>query len=1354
MKRRWLTLALVLATAAGPLRAEPLAREDVPEPLRPWIDWVLRGHESETCPFLPDADEHVCVWPGRLALRLDATGGSFEQDVFVAADSSFALPGGSGEGEGGWPDDVRVGGAAAPVSDGEGTPTLRLPRGSHRISGSFHWRALPPALAVPAETGLVALALDGKDVPFPRRDASGRLWLRDAGAAPARARSENRVDVDVHRRLVDGVPIRLESVITLRVSGEAREEKLGVALPEHFVPVALSGGLPVRLDPDGRLRAQLRPGEWRVVLDARLAGRGDSFAPPKQPSARGWDPIEIWSVAPAPALRRVDVEGAPPIDPTQTEMPPEWRGLAAYRMESGAALRLVEKSRGIEGGAADRIALSRTWYLDFDGGGATVLDSLQGTLRESMRLEMGARTALGRAAVAGADQPITKRAGAGLGVEVPLGEVAIEADSRVEQGVRRMPAVGWEADVDSLAGELELPPGYRLFHATGVDTASPTWISSWNLLDVFLVMIVSVALWRLAGVRPAALALAALALSYTEPGAPRLVWVALAAAEALRRVAPRAGWIARAVQGFQLAAVLTLVAIAVPFAVAQIRAGLFPALERPSPGFAAEAGLFTQGATQADLAVPAAAPALAPQEIVTANKRARAFPMAAREAAMNQPSYAPDPNASVPTGPGRPQWTWERVSLAWSGPVGRDQELGLWLIPPSANAVLAFVRVGLIAALAFVWLRLRGRGATPSAAGGVPAVAAALAAILVGAPARADFPTPELLDALRSQLLEPAECQPSCAALSRAALSIGPARLDLRLALDAAAETAVPLPGGADDAAFRASSVVLDGAPASALLRDEQGTLWLRVARGRHEVLLSGALPPRASVSLPFPLIARRVELASADGWTVVGIDPSGAIGAALQLVRLAPRESQAGEGALEPTEIPPFVEVVRTLSLGLTWGVETRVRRLAPTEGTIVIELPLLPGEAVTTPNVRVAQGRALVTLGAGEPESSFASTLATAERIQLVAPKDASWTEEWRVALGPLWHLEAEGIPPVDEVSAGARARTWRPWPGERVTLAIDRPAGEKAPTLTIDRSELTLRPGLRAADATLELTLRSSQGGQHAITLPEGAELTQLRVNDAVQPLRQEGRRVPLTLAPGVRRVALDWREPRELGALVRGSAVDLGAPSVNASVQVAVPERRWVLFVGGPRLGPSVLFWPTLAVIAGLALALARLGLTPLRAWHWLLLGVGLTQAPLPASALVVVWLLALGVRGRYAEPLAGTHRVAFDMLQLALVGLTLAAGVGLVVAIQTGLLGSPTMRIGGNDSDATLLRWYQDRADALLPTPWMLSLSIWWYRLAMLAWALWLALALVGWLRWGFAQWSAGGAWRPLRKAPA
>ena len=453
-------------------------------------------------------------------------------------------------------------------------------------------------------------------------------------------------------------------------------------------------------------------------------------------------------------------------------------------------------------------------------------------------------------------------------------------------------------------------------------------------------------------------------------------------------------------------------------------------------------------------------------------------------------------------------------------------------------------------------------------------------------------------------------------------------------------------------------------------------------------------------------------------------------------------------DAALEPSVILPFVELTRQLELGLRWRASTRITRIAPAEGPIVLEIPLLAGEAVTTPGIAVEDGRAKLTLAAGQAAASYASTLAVTPSLALEAPIDRPWSEVWQLSAAPVWHVEAEGLSPVDRVHEGARMREWRPWPGESLRLAIERPVALRAATRTIDRAQLALSPGARATDATLSLAMRSSQGGQHVVTLPEGAALTSLAIDGQTQPLRQEGRAVSIALAPGRRDVVVGWREPRGIRAFDRASEVSLGVAAVNATIELTVPDNRWVLATGGPRLGPTVLFWPSLLVVAGIAFLFVRTRATPLALHQGLLLGLGLTQAPVVSGAIVVVWFLALALRGRFAERIAGLHPVLFRGIQIALGLLTVAAAAALVHAIGNGLLGTPAMQIAGNGSSSGWLRWYVDRSDALLPTPWLLWLSIGWYRAVMLAWSMWLALALVDWARWGFARWSAGGMFGP------
>jgi hypothetical protein len=364
----------------------------------------------------------------------------------------------------------------------------------------------------------------------------------------------------------------------------------------------------------------------------------------------------------------------------------------------------------------------------------------------------------------------------------------------------------------------------------------------------------------------------------------------------------------------------------------------------------------------------------------------------------------------------------------------------------------------------------------------------------------------------------------------------------------------------------------------------------------------------------------------------------------------------------------------------------------------------------------------------------------------IKLVAPRSLSWVEVWRVDVGPLWHPTITGLVPVHtQPTGGARVPEWRPWPGETLDVALERPQGVPGQTLTVDFSKMTVKPGARATDVELSMGLRSSRGGEHTFLLPEGATLDAAMINRQTVPLRQDGRKVTVPLAPGGTFVSLKLRDAEGIGTWFETKPVDLGAPSVNATTVVEVPGGRWVLFAYGPRVGPAVLFWSLLLVLAGVCLVLGRSTLAPLTWWQWLLLSIGLSQLSVEWGAVFVGWLLVLGWRKR--TPNESMPRALFNLRQAGLVVWTFTALIVLARSLYQGLLGSPDMQVVGNGSSARVLYWYVDRAAPTPPSAWFISVPVLVYRGAMLAWALWIALALLRWLKWGWGAFTAGGAWR-------
>jgi hypothetical protein len=1327
-----LWLAMALARPAG---GEPLAREQAPEPLRPWIDWVLRDHADATCPFFDgSSDRSECAWPARLSLDLDERGGRFTQQWRAYRDLWVLLPGDASR----WPQDVRVDGKPAVVAPRDGAPAVRLLKGKHEISGSFAWNELPEILPIPPRTGLVALTLDGQAVPLPRRDPLGQLWLRVRTTAAA---EEARLDVRVYRRLADEVPVELTTRIELQVSGKNREVLLGRALPEGFVPMRLDSPLPARLEPDGRLRIQARAGSWHLELVARHEGplAAITIAANDGP----WASEEIWVFDAQPDLRLVTVEGVPAIDPQQTQLPAEWKAFPAYPMRAASTMRLVEKRRGDADPAPDQLSLQRIWWLDFAGSGYTIRDEISGRMSRSWRLEMPPPGVLGRVSVGGRDQLITHMQDPNVaGVEIRQGDLHMEADSRLAGGIATIPAVGWRTDFQQVSGILNLPPGWRLFHASGVDAVSSTWVNEWSLLDLFLVLMISMSAWRIWGAVWGGVALFAVGLTYLEPDAPRWLWLALLAGEALLAVLPagRPRGVVRLYRGVTL---VVLVIVAVPFMASQLRAGMYPALEQPggvvSP-FPAVSGGMVAAKTAAVGAPQEMELQHAPQARGKRPYASAPAPMSmGRVSGLGDEYRGVDEKAAISTGPGLPRWQWRTVSLTWRGPVEASQQIRLVLISPRVNFLLALLRVALLAALLSRALRSLRSGAPTLPASAL--VIFVIASVTAPRPAVADsFPPPELLKKLEESLLERPECFPNCASSPQMRIEATSTLLSLRAEVDAAVDTAVPLPGGARS--WTPAKVSLDGAVADAVSLDDSGVAWLALSAGKHQVLLEGALPNADTVEIPLPLKPHHIDAAVA-GWTLEGLRDDGLPEDSIRLVREHKREG--GEQALEPGSLPPFARLERDLHLGLSWESENVFTRVTPLGTVFSVEVPLLAGESITTGNLRVENGRVFVVLGPSVTQARWRSILKEAPAIEFSAPTGVPWVETWRLDASPLWHVEPRGIPPIlVPASPLGRIREWRPWPGESLTLAITRPEWFPGQTLTIDHAALDVSPGRRSTDATLNLEMRSSRGGQHVVTLPLDAELQSVTVNGAQQPIRQDKRSVTLPIAPGAQTIQLSWRAPQGIATRVRSPEVSLAIPSVNADTTIHLSEDRWALAVGGGRLGPAVLYWSLLAVVLLASLALGRASATPLATRHWLLLGIGLTQAPIWVAAVVVGWLLALGWRERHGAAL-GDNR--FNLVQVGLALWTLAALAGLFISIERGLLGPPEMQISGNGSTAELLRWYHDRSGPELPRTWVVSVPLAAYRFAMLAWALWIASALLWWLRWGFAAFGSGGIWR-------
>jgi len=1349
----------VIAALFGLATSLAAVAADVPAPLEPWRAWVLHGQAFRACPLVAGHDaagegDFLCAWPGTLAVRVDDGGATVAQRWRVDAEAWIPLPGDAEH----WPQQVLVDGQPAPVVDHDG-PSLRLAPGSHDVRARIPWSERPQTLRVPEAVGLVALEIDGKPVSPVQRDGAELTLGRAAAATP----EADSLHVRVHRRLEDGIPAQLTTRIEFAVSGQAREETIGPALPEGFEPLSITSAWPARLEADGRVRVRVQPGTATVTIEARaLAPLAEAVA---RLPAEPWPQQEIWSYAAAPLLRVSVAAGDLPVDAAQAQVPAEWAMLPAFALEDDARLRIEERSRGQDPDAHNRLRLDREMWLDFDGGGWFARDRIHGEMVHGWRFDVAAPYSLQRAEGGGDALLVTRGDAPGTtGVEWRSGNVDLSAGVRVEGATTALPVTGWRSDFDGVSATVHLPDGYRLLAAPGADAAHGSWVARWTLYDIFIAALIALLAWRAFGLAGVAAALAYILLAYHESGAPRwLLLGAIGVALVLRALPP--GRLADGVEWLRRVVLALLVLVALPFAAAQLRYALHPQLENDAAdrGFAEQA--FGDGvprpvaqevaADAAGMPQPAPAPAAPPPPPRKAMEKTRLGGMLASSTptARQRVQRYYGESTVLQTGAGEPAWQrGASYRLDWSGRIRPDQTVQLWIAPSWAVRIL---RVALVALLAWLMWRLLQPALRPRVPGARVASWLLLAAPALGVAfgaagvARAQaFPPADLLDQLRERAIEAPRCVPDCAAIAQAGIVARGDEVTLRLEAHALERVALPLP--VDREALDLRRVTLDGVAADGLAAAD-GVLLLALPRGVHRIELA-FVAVADKVSLEFPLPPARIHFDGV-GWDASGIDDDRLMASTLSLARARAAGEATSDGA---QQFAPYVRVERTIELGLDWSVDTRVVRLAPAEGGMAVALPLLPGEHVTSAGMKVSDGRVVVAFDADAAATGWQGTLDKADSIELVAPPLGERAETWIVRVGPSWHLEHAGVPvtalPPQE-ARGQHRQVFRPLPGERLVLQVSRPTPAQGASRAIDAVRLVRSTGQRASTVVLGLRVRASQGGEHAITLPAGAELVGSSRDGQPLNLHAQGGRVSLPLVPGTHEFELRWREDEPVALVTATPAISLGLPAANIDLGIDLPQDRWLLATSGPASGPAVLYWSELAVALLLAFALGRLRRSPLRSWQWLLLTLGFSTFSWVALLIVVAWRFALGWRAHSAPRGA----VAFNLVQVGLPLLTLVAVACLLLAVQDGLLGLPDMAVAGNGSGAHALRWFADRSADAVPVAHAISLPLWVHKLAMLAWALWLAVALVGWLRSGLAAWTQGGWWRgrqkPLVDAP-
>ncbi len=1385
------------------INTSAFANDDlIPPQLKDWQAWVLKDSPFMTCPVVHNSStpEHRCIWTSSTQLKANEKGLSFTIKTQLYNDAWLDLPGEHQY----WPSSVYITSVAEnakhnsrlkkqdlAIRMGRFSPQAYINKGKHLIEGFIPWSKIPQSIRMPKNSGLINVKVQGETLIQAEIDKNQQLWLQK-NSLTNETNTTDSIKLQVFRLIKDDNPTILITKLSLDVSGKAREIQTGQLLLDNFIALSLSSDLPSRLEENKALSIQVKPGHWQIELKARHQGPLTQLSYTKKDDL--WPSSELWSFQANRSLRTVQIKNAQAVDPRQSNTPSQWAEFPTYRVESGQVMQFEESQRGDPNPEADKLNLNRNIYLDFDSSHFTIVDHISGKINQSWRLDTEPSYHLGKVTINDQAQLLTQSSdGLSQGIEIRQGQVSIEAVSRQATSSTQFVS-GWQQHFDSVNTQLMLPPGWSLLASSGVDSVYHSWLSRWDLMDIFFVLIVVAACYRLCGTKTALVALASLLILYHRDNAPLYIWLNIVAILALLKVSE--GKLKQYLNYYQSISFVILALILIPFAVDEVRQAIYPQLELKYHVIA------EQGQSDLDHQEQEKQRLIMERERRSAQKRSddvelyssapskltkmakRAFGNQEQDSAYSisaQNEY--DPNAIVQTGPGVPQWTWTSINLSWSGPVAKGEQFELYLAPPWLNRLAHLLSVLLSVLFAYILLqksqfittlkqqtsRLQEKvQGSKSQTTKSQTTGSTLSCLCLFALASFSYSTDSyaqsqlnahqntanidnnllltpsstalnidksLLKELAIHLSKPAKCLPACASISQAKISSQGKMLTIDMTIDALDSLAVNLP-----ASYQSwlPETVLHNNQAPVLQFHHNKQLFIQLSKGKHHIKLQGLIH-RENIELNFAMPVHNLST-DLKGWDISGVKKGYVATGSIQIKRIPKIDEQ--QDTLLPSSIPPYLIVTRTLKLGLEWSVLTEVKRLAPSQGAISLKIPLLEGESPIQEFEQDKDGITVV-FAANQQRLAWRSILKKQDKITLQAPAHFNWAEIWQLESSPMWHLEFSGLEQIKTQNYQHHSPIWQPWPSESVSISINKPKAVTGNSITIDSVSLDHQLGARSNLSKLSLKIRSSQGQNLPFTLPDDVSLESLLIDGQSQALNLSSSTLSLPLHPGEQTIELNWRSDKGIQLYSETPKIDLVQEASNIRINVQLPEKRWLLFVGGPTIGPAILLWGMLLVIAVIAIALGKTKQTPLKWHHWLLLGLGIASTNLFATMLVPLWLFALAYRGKLKFAISAN---SFQLVQIILILLSIITLATILISIPVGLLSSPDMHIIGNGSYASNLRWYQDRALTELPQAWVISLPLYIYRIAMLAWSLWLALVILDWLKWAWQQLNYNGFW--------
>jgi len=1338
VNRLMLVLGLVFSLA--------IDSAEIPTDLANWEGWVKYQQEFRNCPHLNGQNleqkkNYLCAWPAQLELNVKQNKMTFSQDWIVVEESKIPLPGDQSL----WPQQVTVNQKNVVVLENGNQPYILLSKGQYRVHGQITWSKQPEALPVPNQVALVDLKLNGVQQAFVDRRGD-KVWLGRKDVQTVK--EKDYLKTWVNRLVVDNHPMTMTVAIELEIGGSGREQKLTQFNLEQYQLKSINSPLNARIDNQGNLLVQLKPGDYQLQLEFKVHGFPQELI--FNESGDLWPTQEIWAFQNNERLRSTQIEQVSPIDANQGFMQ-HWANLPHYVLNRNDTFKIKERHRGITHGS-DSLSLSRQMWLSFDHSTYYFFDSIRGSKSKDWRVNTIADYRLTQLSNQGEERLITFDEKKRTGAEVRTPRIEIQASGEVNSKTMQH-ASGWDIDFASSEVTLNIPPGRKLFSISGADNSSGDWLNQWDLIDLFFVLITAALVFKSFGVVPCVFAIATMILSYHERNMPMFLWFNFTVALSLAVKITRAS-LTKALHIYKWVSVGLLMLALLPFLAEQIRFTLHPQLEMSktlSSDRNYDSLSFSDESMNESEAPPM--PAVAELKMRKNNRAEEKIVVTGSRIQRKDLDTSYEQGAIIQAGKGKPDWNWQSARYSWNGPVNGAEAVNITVLP---ETLVKSIRIAIIL-LSLLWLAttldknsgLRKKLLLVFKKSSKVTTTTAVLFLIAFVPIQpgaiaSEIPDDKMLTELRNRLYPKPQCLPDCVTNSIASLAVTGEQLKLELVFQSGAPVAALIPTSGD---WNIESLSINGKTLKHVWRNRFGS-WINLSKGQNQVIINAKLKNKSDLKIRFPERPKTFQ-SSLSGWDISGVSNGRLVSDSIQLTRDAKSKienrlvaQKNGQPVAQEQSIEDLLFVTRSFSFATQWDMDTSVVRQAPQQGAITADIPLLSFEQPIEMSDKVKDGMMKVVIPRNSHSVSWRSSISGNSEFELVALDQESITESWKILVYPNWNIKIDGLPAVvPDNAAGDDYWVYQYFPraGEKLNFSMSKPPAVQGASVAISKVEQNHVVSKRKTTTKLTIEYRATRAESLLMQLGDADLKTISHDGNSINLGKVEGA-VSIGLKPGKHQLQLEIESPLEIGFDFKVHEIGLNQPFSNLSTHVSLPDNRWLISARGPGYGPAIVYWGELIFFILLAFGLSRLPFSPLSYLQWLILGLGMSTFSWPALALVSVWLLASEWRRR--------NKSTFENFKVSMSWLTVISTViavfVLVAAVPYGLLKSPDMGVMGNNSYGNELNWFLDQGEQSLGIVSVYTLPLWAYKGLMLLWATWLSISLIRWLGW---------IWNDLADAP-